>query len=118
MNSYKIYELLKGNILVESKTKYFKHFFIMTSLPESMLSERLHCKDNVHLCFPLFFFLRGNYYSIFIALFFFFCYVVNGTRTHKSDLMKVLVSVKVYNKEAKLAEEVGDIFYYANIFLF
>lgn len=28
--------------------------------------------------------------------------------------MKVLVSVKVYNKEAKFAE-VGDIFYYANI---
>lgn len=28
--------------------------------------------------------------------------------------MKVLVSVKVYNKEAKLAGE-GDIFYYANI---
>lgn len=40
MISYKNRELLKENILAESKAKYFKHFFIMTSSPESMLSER------------------------------------------------------------------------------
>lgn len=75
-----------------------------------------HCKDNVHLLFPLFFFLKGNSFHTHSSFFFLFN-VVSGTRTHKSDLVKVLVSVKVYNKEAKLAE-VGDFFYYANTFYF
>lgn len=87
------------------------------SIFSSWLAHLSQCwmKDNTVKTMYIFFFLFIFFSKTHISLFFF--YVVSGTRTCKSDLMKVLVSVKVYNKEAKL-EEVGDIFYYANIFSF
>lgn len=77
--SSKNYELLKENILPESKAKSFKYFFILTSSHGLMLSERKHYKDNIGLLFSFYFFFvclfvcdEENLYSRVIGLFFFF----------------------------------------------